>query len=83
MSALVGGDATRVEERRRAAMMRPTDLLPLCMLIMAILLCSLDTQSLGFLLPPDQMRQCGAGRPRWGRRAYYLADFFYMQCNKI
>ena len=80
MSAPVGDNRTRAEERRRVAMMRPAGLLPLCMLIMATLLCSLGTQSFWFLLSLGEMRESGAGRPRWGRPAYTW-PFFYMQCN--
>ena len=75
MSALVSDNGTRAEERRRAAMMRPAGLLPLCMLIMATLLCSLDTQSLWFLLSPDQMRECGAGGPKLWPIFFYAKIF--------
>ena len=74
MSALVGGDATRAEERRRATMMRPASLPSLCTMITSTLACLLHTQSLSSLLPPGQMRACGAGLPTiW-------LNFFYI-CN--
>ena len=67
--APMGDDATGAVERRRAAVIRPAGLPPLCTMITASFLCSLSTQSFRILLPPGQMRECGAGRPRWGRPA--------------
>ena len=75
--APMGGDATRSVERRRAAVIRPPGLPPLCTMITSTLACHLHTQSLGCLLPPGQMRACGAGRPTiW---PIYL--FIYFICN--
>ena len=72
--APVGDDAMGAVERRRAAVIRLTGLPPLCTMITSTLACLLRTQSPGSLLPPGQMRACGAGLPTiW-------LNFFYI-CN--
>ena len=75
--APVGDNATGAVERRRAAVIRPADLPPLCTMITSTLACLLRTQSPGSLLPPGQMRACGAGRPT----IWPIYFFYFLICN--
>jgi len=75
--APVGDDVTGAVGRRRAAMIRPAGLPPLCTMITSTLACLLRTQSPGSLLPPGQMRACGAGRPT----IWPIYFFYFLICN--